>query len=192
MDCSEKRAAIIQATIDLVSENGFHGSPVAMVAERAGVAAGTIYRYFESKDVLIEATYRDIEDRLLKKVLEKYPEQGAVSEKYAHLARVLVTQWISSPVEFRFLEQFHNSPYGVAHRREKLLGGNRDICGDLLKEALEKKLVKDLPLSMLFALVFGPLIYICRDHILGFFTLDDSLIQQAVDGCWNSVKLRVE
>ena len=44
MDCSEKRAAIIQATLELVSEHGFHGCPVALVAERAGVAAGTIYR----------------------------------------------------------------------------------------------------------------------------------------------------
>jgi len=189
MDCSEKRAAIIQAHIELVSENGFHGSPVAMVAERAGVAAGTIYRYFESKDVLTMATYVDLEERLMEKVLEDYPEQGGVRDKFAHLARVLVTQWISSPVEFRFMEQFHNSPYGTAHRREKMLGRDEDLCRLIFTEGLEKKLVKDLPLQMLFALFFGPLIYICRDHILGFFTLDDSLLQQAVDSCWNSVKL---
>ncbi|HEY5512414.1 MAG TPA: TetR/AcrR family transcriptional regulator [Geomonas sp.] len=189
MDCSEKRAAIIQATLELVSEHGFHGSPVAMVAERAGVAAGTIYRYFESKDVLISAAYADLEERLLKKILEDYPKEGAVREKFSHLARVLVTQWISSPVEFRFLEQFHNSPYGIAHRKEKMLGGNQDLCGKIFAEALEKGLVKEIPFPMFFALVFGPLIYICRDHILGFFTLDDSLLQQAIDGCWNAVKL---
>lgn len=188
MNCNEKRAAIIQATLELVSEHGFHGSPVAMVAERAGVAAGTIYRYFESKDVLIQATYVDLEERLMQKVMEGFPEQGSVREKFVHLARVLVTQWISSPVEFRFLEQFHNSPYGVAHRREKMLGGNKDVCGRIFAQALEQKLVKDLPLPMLFALMFGPLIYVTRDHILGFFTLDDCLLQQAVDGCWNAVK----
>ena len=158
MDCSEKRAAIIQATLDLVSEHGFHGSPVAMVADRAGVAAGTIYRYFESKDVLIGATFTDLEGRLLEKILEDFPEQGSVREKFAHMARVLVAQWISSPVEFRFLEHFHNSPYGVAHRREKMLGGNKDVCGKIFTEGLEKKLIKELPFPMLFALVFGPLI----------------------------------
>jgi AcrR family transcriptional regulator len=188
MDCSEKRAAIIQANIELVCEHGFHGSPVAMVADRAGVAAGTIYRYFESKDVLIEATYADLEQRLMEKVLENYPEQGSVQEKFIHMARILVTQWISSPVEFRFLEQYHNSPYGVAHRKEKMLGGNKDLCGQIIREARDKELVKELPLPMLFALVYGPLIYICRDHILGFFTLDDALLQQAIDGCWNAIK----
>lgn len=189
MDCSEKRVAIIQSTIELVSENGFHGAPVAMVAERAGVAAGTIYRYFENKDVLIQATYADLEERLTEKVLEDFPEHGAVQAKYSHLARVLLLQWISSPVEFRFLEQFHNSPFGVEHRREKMLGGNKDLCGRIVAEALEQKLIKELPHSMLFALLFGPLIFISRDHILGFFTLDDSLIQQAIDSCWNAVKL---
>lgn len=189
MDCSEKRAAIIQATLELVSENGFHGCPMAMVAERAGVAAGTIYRYFENKEVLIGATYTELEERLQGKVLESYPEKESACEKFAHLARVLVTHWISSPVEFRFLEQFHNSPYGTALRRDKLFGNQKDICRKIFEEALAQRLVKELPVPMLYALAFGPLIFVCRDHILGFFELDDSLLQQAVDGCWNAVKL---
>jgi AcrR family transcriptional regulator len=188
MDCSEKRAAIIQATLELVSENGFHGSPVAMVADRAGVAAGTIYRYFENKEVLIGAAYTDLEERMWGLALEGYPEQGSAREKFAHLARVLVTHWVSSPVEFRFLEQFHNSPFGVALRKDKLFGKKKDLCRDIFEEALANRQVKELPISMLFALAFGPLIYICRDHILGFFNLDDSMLQQAIDGCWHAVQ----
>lgn len=160
---------------------------MAMVAERAGVAAGTIYRYFENKDVLIAATYKDLEERLLKKVMKGFPEQGSPREKFVHLSRVIVNYWITSPVEFRFLEQFHNSPYGVALRREKLFGNAQDLCRDVFQEALGQKLVKELPISMLFALAFGPLIYICRDHNLGFFVLDDSMLQQAIDGCWKAV-----
>jgi AcrR family transcriptional regulator len=189
MDCSEKRTAIIQATLELVSENGFHGAPMAMVAERAGVAAGTIYRYFEGKDALIMGIYAELEGRLLKKVRDDFPEQGSVQEKFNHLARVLVTQWISEPVVFRFLEQFHNSPYGAAHRRQKMQDGNKNICAGIFAEALEQKLIRELPLPMLFALFFGPLIYVSRDHILGLFTLDDALLQQAIDSCWNAVKL---
>jgi AcrR family transcriptional regulator len=188
MDCNEKRAAIIRATLELVSEKGFHGCPVAMVAERAGVAAGTIYRYFENKDVLIGAVYADLEERLQKKVMEAYPEQGDAREKFAHLARVLVTHWIQSPLEFRFVEQFHNSPFGAALRKKKLLSTEKDICGRIFEEALEHKLVKQLPIPMLFALAFAPLVFICRDQIQGFFELDEDSLRQVVDGCWNAVK----
>jgi AcrR family transcriptional regulator len=188
MDCSEKRAAILQATVELVSENGFHGCPMAMVAERAGVAAGTIYRYFDSKEVLISATYNELEERLRRKAMEGYPETGSGHDKFVHVARVLVSQWTTSPLEFRFLEQFHNSPYGAALRREKLLGRAQDMCRDIFQECLEQGQVKELPLPMLFALAFGPLIYISRDHNLGFFDLDSSMLEQAIEGCWNAVK----
>jgi len=186
--CREKRAAIIQATVELVSENGFHGTPMSMVADRAGVAAGTIYRYFESKDVLITAVYADLEERVHQQAQVGYPEQGDVRDKFLHLARVLVTHWTASPVEFRFMEQFHNSPYGVALRRGKLLSKVKDFCSSIFQEGLDQGLVKDLPLPMLFSLAFGPLIYICRDHNLGFFELDESKLQQAIDGCWNAVQ----
>ncbi|MCM0082916.1 TetR/AcrR family transcriptional regulator [Geomonas sp. Red32] len=189
MDCSEKRAAIIRATVQLVSENGFHGAPMAMVAERAGVAAGTIYRYFENKDALIGATYSELDDRLRARALDGYPEQGTPREKFFHLARVLVDWWTSSPMEFRFVEQFHNSPYGVAFRKEMLLGKQSNLCRDIFSEAQEHKAVRDLPTPVLIALALGPLIYISRDHNLGFIALDDDMLEQAIDGCWKAVAI---
>jgi len=49
----DKKKCIIQSALDLIQENGFHASPVSQVAKNAGVAASTIYTYFENKDALI-------------------------------------------------------------------------------------------------------------------------------------------
>lgn len=186
---NDKRCAIMRATLDLVAEQGFHGAPMALVAERAGVAAGTIYRYFESKDVLINEVYHYLEERFFAAVMEDYPEDSPVRERFLHIGKVLVRYCIGAPLEFRFLEQFHNSPYGVAHRREKLFGkNNRYIIIELLNEALGKGIVKDLPLPVLLALTFGPLINISRDHILHFIELDDELISRCVEACWDALK----
>ena len=46
----DKRTAILQATLRLISENGFHGTAMSKVAKEAGVSAGIIYHYFDSKD----------------------------------------------------------------------------------------------------------------------------------------------
>jgi AcrR family transcriptional regulator len=54
---AEKKKAIFESTLELVRENGFHGTPMSLVAKKAGVAAGTIYHYFESKDALIIALH---------------------------------------------------------------------------------------------------------------------------------------
>ena len=47
--------AIIEAAGTLASENGLGALQIVPVAERAGIAAGTVYRYFPSKDDLVAA-----------------------------------------------------------------------------------------------------------------------------------------
>jgi AcrR family transcriptional regulator len=50
-----RREAILQAARDLAAEAGMAAVQVAPVAERAGIAAGTVYRYFPSKTALVTA-----------------------------------------------------------------------------------------------------------------------------------------
>ncbi len=189
MGPNDQRCTIMRATLDLVAEQGFHGAPRALVAERAGVAAGTIYRYFESKDVLISEIYHYLEERFFAAVTENYPEGDSIRNRFLHIGKVLVRYCTGAPLEFRFVEQFHNSPYGVAHRREKLFGKrDKDVITELFTEALEEGIIKDLPFPVLFALAFGPLLDICRDHILHFIELDDALIGRCVEACWDALK----
>lgn len=49
----QKRDAILDAAIRVFAERGFHGSRISDVAKEAGVAEGTIYLYFKSKDDLL-------------------------------------------------------------------------------------------------------------------------------------------
>ena len=52
----------------------------------------------------------------------------------------------------------------------------------------DEGIVKDLPLPVLFGLAFGPLLDICRDHILHFIELDDELISRCVEACWDALR----
>jgi len=189
MEQGQKREAVMQAAQELMGEHGFHGSPMALIAERAGVAAGTIYRFFDSKDTLIKEIYASLEVQILAAVTQAYPAGSPVRERFLHTGRQLTRHFIGSPLQFRFLEQFHNSPYGVASRRDKLFDRKkRNIIGELFEEARDQQLTKDLPLPILFALTFGPLVDVCRDHILKFITLDDALIERTVEACWDAVR----
>src|ERR1051325_5427060 len=48
-----KRDALLRAAIDVFAERGYFNAQVADVARAAGVAAGTVYLYFRSKDDLL-------------------------------------------------------------------------------------------------------------------------------------------
>lgn len=189
----DKRDEIVRAALELIAEHGFHGAPMAMIAERAGVGAGTIYRYFENKDVMITELFRELEERSYPLIMEGYVSDKPLRERFHHLYTALMYYFIENPLDYRFIEQFFNSPYGVAHRRDKLLGikGIKEGC-DVFKELFEdgmvQQLMKDLPLVILFSLAFGPILAVARDHILGFIVLDDDLIVRTVEACWDAVK----
>jgi AcrR family transcriptional regulator len=49
---------LVRAALDLFTTQGYHASTTPQIAVRAGVAEGTIYRHFESKDQLLNEIYR--------------------------------------------------------------------------------------------------------------------------------------
>lgn len=190
MVISEKRHEILRAALELITEHGFHGAPIAAIAQRAGVGAGTIYRYFATKDILIIELFQELHDKICVRLLDGYEEELPFRARFLHLSTALLRYFITHPQEFRYLEQYFNSPYGVAFRRDKILKSEGDGMPyrALFEEGMRQQVVRDLPLVVLFALTFGPLLAVARDHILGFVVLDERLLVQTVEACWDSVK----
>jgi len=193
MTNSDKRSDIIQAALELIADRGFHDAPMSEIADKAHVAAGTIYRYFENKDVLINELFRELEDDMIEAILQDYPSGQPVREKFFHVFGVLCRYLISHPLHFRYMEQYFNSPYGISKRRDKLLGKNinpddRDTLMRVFQEGISEHLLKDLPVIVLSSLAIGPMLYLIRDHTLGFVVLKESLIRQITEACWDAIK----
>ncbi len=55
----DKRRQILDAAVTVFSEKGFHKSRVSDVARAGGVADGTIYLYFKSKDAILIAIFEE-------------------------------------------------------------------------------------------------------------------------------------
>lgn len=190
MTATDKRHEILQAALYLIAEHGFHEAPIAKIAARAGVGAGTIYRYFANKDILINELFRAQHARISSLLLIGYHQEGPVEDRFLHLGTALLHYFIANPLEFRFLEQYLNSPYGIAFRKDRLLGqaDDEDFCRRLLEEGRSRQEIKELPLAVLFALAFGPLLAVARDHVTGVVELNEDLIVRTVQACWDSLK----
>lgn len=190
MEKTCKRDEIVRAALEIIAEHGFHGAPMAMIAEKASVGAGTIYRYFESKDALIAFLYQDLANRLDAHLRRDYSESDSFRERFLHLVRTLLKYFIDHPVEFRFLEQYFNSPYGVSLKREKLRGEREK--GNLFREFFERgiaqKAVKDIPSFILFGMTIGPINFLARDCASGLVNLSEEEIIQASEACWDAIK----
>jgi AcrR family transcriptional regulator len=193
MTSSDKRDDIMQAAMELIAEHGFHNAPMSEIAQKAHVAAGTIYRYFENKDVLINELFQEIEDKIMGILLDHYPLGKPVKEQFFYVFGELCRYLITHPLHFRYMEQYFNSPYGISKRRDKLLGKNinhdgHDKLTGIFAEGISQLILKDLPIIVLSSLAIGPMLYVIRDHTLGFVELEDSLIRQITEACWDAIK----
>ncbi len=85
----DKRERILRAAVKVFARSGFFAARVSEVAKAAGVADGTIYLYFKSKDELLVSLFEDRVERLLAFMREELPKQGTAPEK---LRRVIELQ----------------------------------------------------------------------------------------------------
>ena len=66
----DKRRRIIDAAVEVFAEKGFFGAKVSEVAEAAGVADGTIYLYFKSKDEILISLFEEKMDEIIRGLTE--------------------------------------------------------------------------------------------------------------------------
>jgi AcrR family transcriptional regulator len=60
----DKRRAILEAATEVFAERGFAHAPTSAISKTAGVAEGTLFTYFSSKDELINELYRGLRKEL--------------------------------------------------------------------------------------------------------------------------------
>ena len=76
-----KRERILEAAIKIFAEKGFFGAKVAEIAREAGVADGTIYLYFKSKDDLLICLFEDRMERINAALREHLAKESTAEAK---------------------------------------------------------------------------------------------------------------
>src|SRR5258708_39229011 len=85
----DKRERILDAAVRVLARKGFHATRVSEVAKAAGVADGTIYLYFDSKDALLLSLFEDRVERLLRFLDAELPRVKTSSDR---LRRIIELQ----------------------------------------------------------------------------------------------------
>src|ERR1700734_592344 len=106
---TDKGEAILAAALDLFVERGFHGTSVPSVADKAGVAAGTIYHYFASKEALVNALYKSWKAQIAARIMTNFPLETPVREQFRTIWERMADFAIAHPKELAFLELHHHS-----------------------------------------------------------------------------------
>ncbi|HET8860419.1 TetR/AcrR family transcriptional regulator [Marivirga sp.] len=183
----DKKTLILETTLELISENGFHGTPISMIAEKAGIGAGTIYRYFENKEDLINELFKEIKRKVMNAMLAEYDENESFKERFKHLWMNLINYFMMHPMAFQFIEQHRYASYMSNLTREESFMIMSPVMMFFI-EAKRAKAMKDLPVYTIISLSYGPITSLAKLQIDHKQPLSKERIEQAADACWDAVR----
>ena len=124
----ERRRQILDAAVRAFAKKGYHACRVSDIAEEAGVAYGLVYHYFESKDAVLEAIFREmwgmmvaainaveeIEESPREQLRKTLRDRPATWRDYPDVVRVLVREVARSG------EQLQREVEEIAHAFQAL------------------------------------------------------------------------
>lgn len=183
---SLKREAILDAALGLFAEYGFYGTTVPLVAERAQVGAGTIYRYFESKEALGNAVYQRAKGLLYDVLSKDFPEDLSVREQFHVFWQRITAFAIENPRTFQFLElHSHESYLDKESRAVEMKVWEPGL--NFFEMTCERKITKPLPLKILVAIVWGMFVGVTKAGQRGHYQLDEELFDHVEQVCWEAI-----
>lgn len=181
---SDKKQAIFESTLELIRGHGFHGAPMSMVAKNAGVAAGTIYHYFDSKEQLICELYDYNRERVRAVIDTALKKKASLKEQLHTLWTNLFQFYIDEPNVLIFFEQFVNSPFNV----DKYPNHFRGQLYNFFSGAIRSGKLKPLKPEILLVLFIGSISSAAKLHLFGKVPLTKSDIVRVVDILWDGIK----
>lgn len=182
----DKRTRILDATERLLAQNGFQGLSMQKLAKEAGVAAGTIYRYFEDKHHLMEETRLYVSQRAADYIQSNINDDMSLKEKYR---MIWLNIWnltsTKSAVKSHFLyEQFDYSNKNRIHEIERKMFHK---VVELFKEGKKQGVFKPLDDYILYSVSLDSSMALARKQQNRCLQLDSNALEQAIEASWDAI-----
>ena len=145
----DKRNAILDAATRLFAERGLTAAPTSEISKQAGVAEGTLFTYFKTKDDLINALYREIKLELADAMMSDFPRKGKIGTRLRHVWDRYVNWGIANPNQRKVLAQLTVSEVLTKESREA--GGAPFVEFQIMiRDAIEQRVIRnDLPVELI-------------------------------------------
>ena len=96
----DKRRAILDAAARIFAERGVSESPTSAISKAAGVAEGTLFTYFKSKEELMNALYLDFRREYVERIAD-FPRKGSVRSQLRYLWDEFLAIGTENPARLR-------------------------------------------------------------------------------------------
>jgi AcrR family transcriptional regulator len=181
------RQRLVRAALELFTTRGYHGTTTPLLAKKAGVAEGTIYRHFDSKEHLLNELYRGAARWATKLVQDAAQGPGSARERLRAAARALVDGAARDPGVVRVL---FLSDHG-ALLDERSRDAARDLAGaveSLVAQGKAQGAVRTGSVELWAGVWLAVLRHVLDKISAGEWKPDQLTVEAAIDAAWGAIK----
>jgi len=150
----DKHERILQAASQLIVRNGLQCS-MAAIAEEAGVATGSLYNYFDSKEALVRGVYGRVAEEMTESLsTPAEPGQSPEARVRSYIALYIDFIWVD-PVRARLFDYLDNTPLIAMEDAGKIFGPLVDHAIAMIAEAQAAGAVRQGPPTLLASFMRG-------------------------------------
>ncbi|MFZ2498496.1 MAG: TetR/AcrR family transcriptional regulator [Methanosarcina sp.] len=149
----DKRTAIREAALKLFTERGFQGTSTAQISKEAGVATGTLFNYFSTKEDLINGLYFEVKGELSRSMGEGIETESTFQDKLKKLWSNLINWGVDNQEKFLFVGQFCSSPYITKFTREEVIK-EYVFLHNLVDEGIVTGEIRDFSSDLIIAMFY--------------------------------------
>ena len=185
---ADKQEAILKTALRLFVERGFFGTPTSLISKEAGVATGTLFFHFRTKEDLIDELYRRVKADAAEAMCRGLAKEKTAKAKFRRLGENAVAWGINNPEKIQFMEQFAHTPFVSATAQEE--GMSRFVfLHDLVEEGIREGAIRDIDKDLLFCLMASALAgLIARAAAEDDPAERKRIIGAGLDFVWNAMK----
>ncbi len=186
-----KREKLLHSALVLFGENGIHNTSTASIAKHAGVANGTLFHHFDSKQTLIEALYISIKHDLSQCILLTRDTQALPIKEQAKLLWDLSIDWgIKNPSSLIFCQKVSAENVLPLSLRLAAMKQELSILETIITTGQTQGVVANYPMDLMLEQ--------CKSQIItsGLFFINNSLLysdnvykQSAFDMFWRAIAI---
>jgi AcrR family transcriptional regulator len=133
----DKREAILSTALILFAERGFYGTTTSLISKETGVAAGTLFFHFKTKEELIDTLYCRIKSETAQAMSQSIDKEKSAIENLHVIARSAIIWSIANPEKMKFMEQFLHSPFVSTSAYEEGVS-QFSFLDELIRDGIQK------------------------------------------------------
>lgn len=160
------RDRLLRAATAIVARDGMAAATTAAIAAEAGVAEGTLYRHFESKDDLLIAAFRQMKQEVFVDAAAGVDTSAPPPERLKRTWKAIYLAYRANRDAFAFGQRFAESALAEREGGEAARSIGRLVV-DLRRAGIASGDFKNLPADLLANLFLAPISYLLKSEIKG-------------------------